>query len=113
MKRYLKLLVVFLLVCPIFIRAAECDYNRHTEYMKYANYITYETEYSLGDNKFTVKFYNVIKGFTLKIGAVRYTPDENDMVTISEINEGKVLDVYIYGNVIDRLPACEEHPSLP
>jgi hypothetical protein len=98
MKRYLKLLVVFLLVCPIFIRAAECDYNRHTEYMKYANYITYETEYSLGDNKFTVKFYNVIKGFTLKIGTVRYTPDENDMVTISEINEGKVLDVYIYGN---------------
>ena len=97
MKRYLSVVLALLLIFPIFIKA-ECNYNKHTEYMEYANYITYETEYSLGENKFTVKFYNVIKGLTLRIGKVSYTPDDNDVVTIDEIAEGKILDVYIYGN---------------
>ncbi len=96
MKRYLSVILALLLIFPIFIKA-DCNYNKHTEYMKYANYITYETEYSLGENKFTVKFYNVIKGLSFKIGKTTLTPDEDDTITITDVAEGKILDIYIYG----------------
>lgn len=96
MKRCFSILILMLLVCPMFIKA-ECNYNKHTEYIKFADLVTYETEYSLGESKFTVKFYNVIKDLSLKIGKTTYTPDENDMVIINDVAEGKILDVYIYG----------------
>jgi hypothetical protein len=95
MKKWL--IVVLLVICPVFLRAEKCEYNKHTEYAEFASHITYEYEYSMGEGKFTLKFYNVISGLYFKINKLTYEPDENDVVTISGISEGKALDIYVYG----------------
>jgi len=95
MKKWL--IVVLLVICPVFLRAEKCEYNKHTEYIEFANRITYEYEYSMGERNFTLKFYNVISGLYFKINKLTYEPDENDVVTISGISEGKTLDIYVYG----------------
>ena len=92
-----KWLIVILLICPVFLKA-ECSYNKHTEYTNYANLITYESEYSKSDSTFKVTFYNVIKGLTFKIGKLTYTPGENDTIVITDVEEGKTLDIYVYGD---------------
>ena len=92
-----KWLIVILLICPVLLKA-QCNYNKHTEYTNYADLITYETEYSKSESKFTVTFYNVIKGLSFKIGKLTYEPNEKDTIVLDNIEEGKVLDIYIYGN---------------
>ncbi len=92
-----KWLILVLLICPIMLKA-ECNYDKHTEYTTFAQRIQYETEYSMGDSKFTVTFYNVIKGLKLKMGKTTYEPDENDTVILSGMEEGKLMDIYVYGN---------------
>ncbi len=91
-----KWLIAILLICPIFIKA-ECNYNKHTEFSNFANYITYETEYSKSDAKFTITFYNVIKGLSFKIGKNTFEPTENDTIVLTDIEEGRILDIYVYG----------------
>ncbi len=92
-----KWLMVILLVLPIFIKA-ECNYNKHVEYMEFASHITYETEYSMSNAKFTVTFYNVMDGLYIKIGKNEFRPDANNLVVLHDYAEGSVLDVYIYAN---------------
>ena len=92
-----KWLVVILLLCPILLKAS-CNYDKHTEYTNFAKLITYETEYSQSDAKFTVIFYNVIKGLKFKVDKMTFSPNENDTITITDLEEGKVLDIYIYGD---------------
>ncbi len=111
MKKWL--IVLLLVLCPIFLRAEECNYNRHTEFAEYASKITYENEYSMSESKFTVKFYNVISGLYFKIGKLEYHPDENDMITISGIAEGKKLEIYIYGKDNCKAQVHNLNISLP
>lgn len=92
-----KWLIVILLVMFPMVLKAECNYKKHTEYAEYASRITYEKEYSMGESKFKIQFYNVISGLYFKIDKEIYSPDENDIITLNGVAEGKKLEIYVYG----------------
>jgi hypothetical protein len=91
----MKKLVILLLLCPMFINAA-CDRELQSTYASYAKDISYETEYSKSQNKFTVKLYNVIDDMTVKFNKKNYSIKDNEVV-IDNIKEGTHMEIYIYG----------------
>ena len=95
MKKYLLLI---LLMLPVFV-FAECSYTKHEEFGSFASRITYETDYNMSDNTFTLTFYNVIDGLYFKIGETGlYKPDSNDTIVLSGLSEGSSMNVYDYAN---------------
>lgn len=98
-----KVILTILLILPIFVNAS-CDYTKHDEYMSYASYVTYETNYNKETYSFDVTFYNVIDGLTLRINNKKYTPTEGDIVTLKNIKQGSDVEVYIFGN-----DGCNSH----
>lgn len=90
-----KLFILLMLLCPMFINAA-CDRDLQSTYISYAKDISYETEYSKSQGKFTVKIYNVIDDMTVKFNKKNY-PIKNNEVIISNISEGTGMEIYIYG----------------
>lgn len=108
------LLFILLLMVPMFVFAAEdCNYNKHQEYIKYAGYITYETDYNMGSKTFSITFYNVIDGLSLRIGEKTYTATENDTVVVTGLSEGTNLNVYIFGKDNCKSQAGNIVISLP
>lgn len=91
----MKKLIVLLLLCPMFINAA-CDRDLQSTYISYAKDISYETEFSKSQNRFTVKLYNVIEDMTVKFGGKTYASKDSEVV-ISNIKEGTRMEIYIYG----------------
>ena len=91
----MKKLIILLLFCPIFISAA-CDRELQSTYISYAKDISYETEYSKSQSRFTVKLYNVIDDMTVKYANKNQVINNNEVV-ISNIKEGTRMEIYIYG----------------
>lgn len=91
----MKKLIILLLLCPMFINAA-CDRELQSEYISYAKDISYETEFSKSQNRFTVKLYNVIDDMTVKYSNKNQLIKDNEVV-ISNIKEGTRMEIYIYG----------------
>ena len=91
----MKKLIILLLFCPIFISAA-CDRELQSTYTSYAKDISYETEYSKSQSRFTVKLYNVIDDMTVKYANKNQVIINNEVV-ISNIKEGTRMEIYIYG----------------
>lgn len=90
-----KLIIILLLFCPIFINA-DCDREKQKVYASYAQDISYETEFSKGQNRFTVKLYNVIDEMTVKYDN-KVQPIKNNEVVINGVKEGTKMQIHIYG----------------
>ena len=90
-----KIIIVFVLLCPMFINAA-CDRDLQSTYVSYAQDISYETEYSKSQSRFTVTLYNVIDDMTIKFNNKSYPVKENQVV-IGDVKEGTKMQINIYG----------------
>lgn len=88
------LLLVVLLFMPIFIYA-ECNRELHKSYITYANDISYDTEYSLGKERFTVTLYNVIDEMKVVYNNKHYTAVNNEIV-IDNIKQGTRMDIRVF-----------------
>lgn len=91
----MKKLIVVLLLCPMFISAA-CDRDLQSTYISYAKDISYETEFSKSQSRFTVRLYNVIDDMTVKYGGKNYQVKDNEVV-ITNVKEGTSMQIYVYG----------------
>lgn len=91
-----KLLFIILLFMPFFINA-ECDRELHKSYITYANDISYDTEYSLGKERFTVTLYNVIDEMKVVYNKKTY-PIVNNEVVITDVKQGTRMDIRIYAD---------------
>lgn len=91
-----KLGLILLLCCPMFINAA-CDRDLQSTYNAYAKDISYDTEYSLSQGKYTVTLYNIIDEMTVKYNNKTYKI-ENGEVVISNVAEGTNMEIRIFGN---------------
>ena len=89
-----KILLIVLLFMPFFINA-ECDRELHKSYITYANDISYDTEYSLGKERFTVTLYNVIDEMKVVYNNKNYTAVNNEVV-IDNIKQGTRMDIRVF-----------------
>lgn len=89
-----KILLIMLLFMPFFINA-ECDRELHKSYITYANDISYDTEYSLGKERFTVTLYNVIDEMKVVYNNKNYTAVNNEVV-IDNIKQGTRMDIRVF-----------------
>ena len=94
----IKKLFIVLLFIPILINAKECDQAKHDEYMKIVPNITNDNDYSMSTSKFTIVIYNIFDDMYVKYNGNTYNPDEESKVIISNIDEGKVVDIDVYAN---------------
>ena len=90
------LLVLILLFVPIFVLGAQCNTEKHEEYIKYANKITYDNSYSKSSGRFSVILYNVIDGLKVKYNNHYYPKTSDDRVFISDVAEGTEMRIEIY-----------------
>ena len=90
-----KILLIILLVIP-FVVYADCNRDKHAEYLKLADNITYDNNYSMSAKGFTVTIYNIFDGMYIMFGEKKYSPDADNIVTISNIKGGTnvILDIY-------------------
>lgn len=89
-----KILLIVLLFMPFFINA-ECDRELHKSYITFANDISYDTEYSLGKERFTVTLYNVIDEMKVVYNNKNYTAVNNEVV-IDNIKQGTRMDIRVF-----------------
>ena len=89
-----KILLIMLLFMPFFINA-ECDRELHKSYITYANDISYDTEYSLGKERFTVTLYNVIDEMKVVYNNKNYTAVNNEVV-IDNVKQGTRMDIRVF-----------------
>ena len=89
-----KILLIVLLFMPFFINA-ECDRELHKSYITYANDISYDTEYSLGKERFTVTLYNVIDEMKVVYNNRNYTAVNNEVV-IDNVKQGTRMDIRVF-----------------
>ncbi len=102
MKKYL----LILLICIIFPTTimgetstnSGCDYKREVELNKLASKISYERVYSKDKGTFNITLYNVISDLYLKYENELYYGDENNEVTIKDIQEGEYMNVVVYSS---------------
>lgn len=94
-----KIALTILLIIPFFINAEEkCDKEKHKEFVNLSSNITYDNNFSLSSNAFTVTIYNVFDGMYAKYNEKNYTPSSDNIITISGIKGGEKLSIDIYGN---------------
>ena len=89
-----KLLLIVLLFIPFFINAA-CDRDLHKSYITYANDISYDTEYSLGKERFTVTLYNVIDEMNVVYNNKHYESVNNEII-IDNVKQGTRMEIRLY-----------------
>lgn len=90
-----KILLFILLLIPVYVNAV-CDNNEIVNLGKFASNITYDTEYSKSSSKYTVTFYNVVEDIYLEYNNKKYSPNQNNEVTISGLEEGNIINVVAY-----------------
>lgn len=95
-----KVLLFILMLIPVYVNAV-CDNSEIVNLGKLASNITYDTEYSKSLSKYTVTFYNVVEDIYLEYNDKKYSPNQNNEVTISDLEEGNVIDVVVYPNASD------------
>ncbi len=94
-----KIVLIFLLIMPLFVNAAEeCDKEKHKEFVNLSSSITYDNNFSLSANAFTVTIYNVFDGMYVKYNDKKYSPSSDNVITINGIKGGEKLSIDIYGN---------------
>jgi len=81
---------------PIFISAEECDYSVHEQYLNYANNITYENDFSISDEKFTITIDNLISDVYVEYNGKKYTSFKDNSLTLSNISQGSLVEIDIY-----------------
>lgn len=91
-----KLILIILLCLPIFINA-ECDRNLHKTYITFAEDISYDTEFSISQNRFTVTLYNVIDEMSVKYNNISLKKNNGEVV-ISNVKEGTRMEIQIYAD---------------
>lgn len=92
----MKKVLILLLILPIVINAEECDYSKHQEYLNYANNITYENDFSISDEKFTITINNLISDVYVEYNEKKYSTFKDNTLTLSNILEGSLNEIYVY-----------------
>ena len=92
-----KLVFILLLLVPFFV-SAECNYNKHEEYSNFAKNLTYDNTYSKSSRRYNITIYNVINGMYASYDGRKYYPDSENVVTITNVPQGKTAVIDIYGN---------------
>ena len=92
-----KWLLVLLLLMP-FVVKAECNKEKHDEYVKLSSSITYDNNYSKSQAAFTIVVYNIFSGMYIEYGGQTYKPNAENEVTITGIKGGTPVSLDIYGN---------------
>lgn len=93
-----KIVLILLLIFPLYIKAEKCDFNKHEEYLKFADHISYDTEYNRETKMFDIIFYNAVDGIYAMINKNKYERNSKDEIVISNIKQGSNLMIYIYGD---------------
>ena len=96
-----KIILVILLFMPVLFVKADCDMNKYETYKSYADHITYDNEYSMSSGTFNITLYNVISGLTVKYDGKTYKTNANDSLTITNVEEGKNVNIYVYSEGCD------------
>ena len=92
-----KWLLVLLLICP-FVVKAECNKEKHQEYVKLASNITYDNNYSKSHGTFTIVVYNIFNGMHIEYKGEKYKPNSDNEVTITGVEGGTKVQLEVYGN---------------
>lgn len=89
--------IIILLLTILFpnVVSAACDAKAFVQYQKLADNVTYETSYSKSANKFSVTFYNVVPGLYITDSTNYYSADLENIIYISNIEEGKSVSYII------------------
>lgn len=94
-----KIVIIFLLIMPFFVNAEEvCDKEKHKEFVNLSSSITYDNNFSISANAFTITIYNVFDGMYAKYNDKKYTPSSDNIITISGIKGGEKVSIDIFGN---------------
>ena len=92
-----KLVIIILLLIPFLVKA-DCDYDKHKEYLSYASRINYENTYNKTTNSFSITIYNIIDGMSVKYNNKEYKANDEDIVIIDGISEGTNVNISIFAN---------------
>lgn len=92
-----KKLLILVLLFPMIVNAA-CNYDKHKQYEDLAPNITYDNNYSKSANKYNIVIYSIFSNLYVTYGGVKYTPDSENKVTISNINPGVDAKISIFAN---------------
>ncbi len=94
-----KLVLTILLIMPFFVNAEDtCDKEKHKEYVNLSSSITYDNNFSLSANAFTITLYNVFDGMYAKYNDKKYTPSSDNIITIKDIKGGEKVFIDIFAN---------------
>lgn len=97
-----KKILLLLLFIP-FIVSAKCDSDKHEEYLKLSSNITYDNNYSKSEGNFNIIIYNIFDGMYVEDKSGKYTPDEENKVTVTGVKPGSTASLSIYAD-----DGCEE-----
>ena len=92
-----KVILILLILCPLLVNA-ECNKEKHQEYVNVSNKITYDNSYSLSASSFTVTVYNIIDGMYVVYNGKKYFPNTENEVTVPKIPEGSNIKLDVYAN---------------
>ena len=92
-----KWVLVLLLICPLIVNA-ECNKEKHKDYVKLANNITYDNNYSKSQGTYTIVVYNIFNGMRIEYNGDVYKPNAENEVTIANVQGGTKVQLEIYGN---------------
>lgn len=96
MKRVFIFIV--LLMIPVIYLNAECDYDKHASNIELAKNITYDNTYSKSLRKYNITIYNVFNNMYAMYNKNKFTPNSENIITISGVPQGSTAVINIYGN---------------
>lgn len=89
------LLLVFML--PLCVKAENCDYKKHQQYIDFAKYIKLEKVFSNSRKVYRITLYNVSNGLYIKYNNREYEPNSSSSIVIDDVGQGVNSMVNIYG----------------
>ncbi len=92
-----KIILVIVLILP-FVVKADCNYEKHEEYVGFANRISYENNYSKSSGRFNITIYNVVSGLRVNYNKKDYDIRSDNTVLIEDIPEGSSVSINIYAD---------------
>ena len=93
-----KIVLLLVLMLPLFVYADECDKEKHQEFLKLSESITYDNSYSKSANSFTITIYNVFDGMHAEYKDQKYKPLSDNTIIVEDIPCGEKVSIDIYGN---------------
>lgn len=96
-----RILIGLLILFPMFVKAATCDYSKLNEYNRLSSNVDYEVTRDNNSNKYKITIINVYNNMYAKYKGITHTPDSNNEIIISNIEEGENISVQLYAPLSD------------